>query len=238
MTTEFWDAVNFTHGANPPREDWVKPKRRTAAESERCYGVLRQFVAHMKGQPDVRFVTAKDLLAIYGTPVARPADRKAIAEQLGRRITFQEVQGQMMSPADMLMALLGVEPGVVDGPTAGGTTTYAQPSIPAGAFAKTTADAADFVRRNQRLPNQVYVGAATLSLADFAATLAGAMLMPGTEVQVVHGQIEFERYFGTDPRKDFNWVIHPEGFNGANLLDLGRLQGWTLKPATIAAAKR
>ena len=29
----------------------------------------------------------------------------------------------------------------------------------------------------------------------------------------------------------FNWVIHPEGFDGTPLLDLGRLQGWTLKPA-------
>ena len=65
VTTEFWDAVNFKYGANPAREAWVKPHRRTAAESERCYQVLRRFVQHMKSQADVRFVTAKDLLSIY-----------------------------------------------------------------------------------------------------------------------------------------------------------------------------
>jgi hypothetical protein len=121
---------------------------------------------------------------------------------------------------------------MVDGPTATGTTTYAKPTITAAAFQKSARDAADFVRRFHRLPNQVFVGPDTLSLADFAATLAGSM-DGGDEIKVIHGRLEFEQYFATDGRKSFNWVIHPEGFDGAPLLDLGRLQGWTLKPATL-----
>jgi hypothetical protein len=77
------------------------------------------------------------------------------------------------------------------------------------------------------------IGAETLSLADFAATLAGSILDPGAGVPVVRGRIEFERYFATDPVKPFNWIIHPNGFSGAHLLELGRLQGWTLKPAKL-----
>ena len=119
MTTEFWDAVNFAHGANPPRDAWVKPLRRSREDSERCYGVLRHFVEHMKAQPDVRFVTAKDLAGLYQNPIPRSTDRKAIAELLSSHIVFHEVQGQMLSPADMLLDLLGVEPEIVDGPTAG-----------------------------------------------------------------------------------------------------------------------
>jgi len=64
VTTEFWDAVNFSRGANPDPEKWVKPRRRTAEDSERCYGVLRRFVQHMKAQPGVRFVNARDLLGL------------------------------------------------------------------------------------------------------------------------------------------------------------------------------
>lgn len=45
---------------------------------------------------------------------------------------------------------------------------------------------------------------------------------------------KFEGYFAKDPRKPFDWVIHREGFDGTHLLDLGRLQGWTLKPAVLA----
>lgn len=234
VTTEFWDAVNFAHGANPPRDLWVKPRRRTAEDSERCYGVLRRFVAHMKSQPDVRFVTARDLPGLYENPLPRPADRKAIAEHLSSRVIFQDVQGQMLSPADMLLALLGVEPAIVDGPTAAGATTWSEPAIPAPAFQNATADAVDFVRRAHRLPSEVFIGGQTLSLPDFAATLAGSVVNPAAQVPVIRGQIEFDRYFATDPRRPFNWVIHPPGFSAAPLLDLGRLQGWTLKPARLS----
>jgi hypothetical protein len=234
VTTEFWDAPNFKNGANPEREAWVKPHRRTAEESERCYGVLRHFVQHMKSQPDVRFVTARDLPGVYQNMVPQAVDRKAVALQLRQRIVFAEVQGQTLSPADMVVALLGLEPQVVDGPTASGATSYAKPSIPAPAFERARRDAASFVARTHRLPNVVMIGAQTMSLADFAATLAGSILSPATDVPVIRGRIEFERYFATDPVKPFDWIIHPNGFSGAHLLELGRLQGWTLKPARLA----
>jgi hypothetical protein len=233
VTSEFWDAVNFKHGANPPRESWVRPHRRTAEDSERCFGVLKRFVEHMKTNPSVQFVTATDLLRVYQRPVARVSDRKAAAESLIRGIVFAEVQGQMQSPADMLLVLLDLEPAIVDGPTARGTTTYNRASIPASAFEKTVADVADFIRRNHRLPSDAFIGADALSLPDFAATLAGRVLHPDKEINVRRGNIQFERYFATDPHKPFDWIIHPEGFDGAHLLDLGRLQGWTLKPAVL-----
>ena len=230
VTTEFWDGVNFAHGANPERDSWVKPKRRTADESERCYGVLRRFVQHMKSRPGIRFVTAQDLLGIYGTSTPKAVDRKAAASHLSRHIVFGDVGGETLSPAEMLLALLNVQAQTVDGPTAAGKTSYSKETIPAAAFRKTASDAADFIRRFHRLPNNVFVGAETLSLADFAASLAASVDAPG-DVKVVHGNVEFDRYFASDGRKPFNWVIHPQDFNGAALLDLGRLQGWTLKPA-------
>jgi hypothetical protein len=235
VNTEFWDAVNFKHGANPPREAWVKPPRRTAEDSERCYGVLNRFVAHMKAQPGVQFVTAADLLRIYGSPVPRPVDRKAAAAALARGITFTAVTGQPLSPADLLLAMLELQPQVVDGPTAEGVTTYDKPTIPSAAFSAAVTDAAAFIRRNQRLPNQVFIGASALSLADFTATLARSIVQPESEVRVEKGEVGFVRYFGTDPRKNFDWIIHPENFSGPVLLELGRLQGWTLKPAVLPA---
>lgn len=234
VTTEFWDGVNFAHGANPAQARWVRPHRRTRADSERCYGVLRKFVEHMKRRPGVQFATAGDLPGLYRKAVPTGVDRKKAAAALSEGIAFREIDGQILSPADLLLALLRVEPGIVDGPTAPGATTYAKPSISADAFARVAADAADFVRREQRLPDEVFVGGATLSLADFAATLAASILEPANQIRIVPGKIAFDRYFATDPRKPFNWVIHMDGFSGGPLLDLGRLQGWTLKPAKLA----
>jgi hypothetical protein len=234
VTTEFWDAVNFARGANPPRESWRRPRLRTAEDSERCYGVLRHFVEHMKNRPGVKFVTARDLPGIYEPVLPRPVDAKAIATHLSRRISFGEIGNQMLSPADMVVALLGLQPQVVDGPIGGGASTWTGPTIPATAFRAAVSDAAGFVRRNHRLPAQVFIGAQTLSLADFAATLAGRTGTTGTEIPVVRGRIEFERFFASDPSKPFNWVIHRPDFSGGPLLELARLQGWTLKPARMA----
>jgi hypothetical protein len=232
VAAEFWDAVNFSHGANPERDAWKTPRMRTREDSERCYGVLRRFVQHMKQQPGVRFVTAKDLPALYQDPVPRAIDRRAAAEHLKQQILFADIGGVSLSAADMLLALLEIPLRIVDGPAAAGKTTYTKPAIPAAAFRATASDTADYIRRFGRLPNEVFVGAETLSLADFAATLA-ASDGKAADVPVVHGTTAFEKYFATDGRRSFNWVIHPEGFDGSPLLELGRLQGWTLKPARL-----
>ena len=65
VNAEFWDAVNFSKGANPPRSEWKPPRKRTQEDAERCYRVLRGFVEHMKTNPNVRFVTASDFLRMY-----------------------------------------------------------------------------------------------------------------------------------------------------------------------------
>jgi hypothetical protein len=47
------------------------------------------------------------------------------------------------------------------------------------------------------------------------------------------GNPEFEKYVATDAVKSFDWPIHPAGFRAPELLEMGRLQAWTLKPARL-----
>ena len=238
VNTEFWDAANFAHGANPPREQWKLPKARTNADSERCYKVLNKFVEHMKASPDVHFVTAKDLLKIYQRPIPRRGDRRAFAQHLRSQITFLSLRNETYSPADMLLHLLGIEPQVVDGPTGRSKSTVRAKTVPRSSFQAASIEAAKFIRQNHRLPNEVFIGAEVLSLPDFTATLAAAELTHSDMIPVVQGKVEFEKYFATDAAKSFGWVIHPEGFEAPELLELGRLQGWTLKPALLLSPER
>jgi hypothetical protein len=234
VTTEFWDAVNFAHGAMPAREDWRRPHLRTPHDAQRCFRVLHTFVQHIKQTPGVSFVTAQDLPQIYADAIPPQVDSRVVAKQLRGDITFLERTDSALSPADMLVQLLGLRPRVVDGPTAPGVSTWSPSDvIPAHIFEAAKKDAANFIEYNERLPNQVFLGAETLSLPDFAATLAESVLHPGDPVHVIRGHTAFEKYFSSDPRKSFSWPIHPEGFSAPELLALGRLQGWTLKPAKL-----
>jgi len=73
--------------------------------------------------------------------------------------------------------------------------------------------------------------AAREPLPDFAATVAHDAGEP--TVAVRQGVPAFEKYVATDPRQTFRWTIHPETFEAPELLELGRLQAWTLKPARL-----
>ncbi len=233
VTTEFWDAVNFAHGAMPAREDWKRPQLRTSQDAQRCFHVLHAFVEHMKQSRGVSFVTAQDLPQLYGDPTPPRVDPHGIAEHLRQNITFLDTRAAVLSPADMLVQLLGLQPQVVDGPAAAGSSTWQSDVVPTPLFEAAQKDAANFIEHNRRLPNEVFLGAQTLSLPDFAATLAESVLHPHDPVRVVRGQIAFEKYFSTEPQKSFSWPIHPVGFAAPELLELGRLQGWTLKPARL-----
>ena len=214
VTTEFWDGVNFSKGANPERNAWGKPRRRTEAESERTYGVLRRFVQHMKQRPGVRFVTAQDLLGIYEGPVAGRVDKSAAAAQLNRGIVF----GEAGSPAEMLMALLDVAPQVVDGPVARGQDDVRQADdsrrcIPHGVAGCRSLHHARF----QRLPNEVFIGS-TLdpsSLDGFSRRRSTEQLResPGTCPVSATARTGVQTvYFATDGKRSYKLGHSPRGF--------------------------
>ena len=231
ITSKFWDAVNFIHGANPERSDWRLPPLRTPEDIEKRYGILSQYVEHAK-KMGVQFITARELPQLYKSGYAGGADRAKLAAHLAARQTFVTIDGVSYSAADALLALLGMEWRYVDGPSESGRTTYSGSGIPRSAFDHAKTDAVSFIRATRRLPAEVWVGSQTLVLADFAATLAGDD-GSSASIPVRKGNPEMEKYVATDPARPFNWIIHPEGFEAAHLLDLARLQAWTLKPAVL-----
>jgi hypothetical protein len=232
VTTEFWDAVNFANGANPERSGWKRPPRRTEADSERCYRVLRDYVAHARSVAGVRFVTARELLQVYRSGAAPRVARRTVAAHMAARQTWLGTPQGTLSAADMLQVLLGMEPDTVDGPATRIASTYRGARIPRAAFERAKADAVSFIRANQRLPAEVWIGSEKLSPGDFAATLAAD---DGTapEVPVRRANLAFEKYVSNEPRRSYDWIIHPQGFEAPELLELARLQGWTLKPAQL-----
>jgi len=232
VTTKFWDAMNFADGAGPERADWKRPPRRTEAESERCYRILRDYAAHIKSVPGVRFVTARDLLQVFASPVPPRIERADVARHMAARQTWLRTEQGTLSAADMLLLLLGMEPQTVDGPATRIATSYRAKTIARAPFERAKADTVSFIRSNQRLPAEVWFGSEKLSLGDFTATLAaddGA----APEVPVRAANLEFEKHFSNRPREAYNWLIHPKTFSAPELLELARLQGWTLKPAWL-----
>ena len=232
VATEFWDGVNFSHGRNPEPADWKMPHARTAGDAERCFGVLRDYVAHIKQRPGVRFAVARDLPQIYGSPEPPRVDAAAVKKHLREGITFLETPAGALSAGEMLEILLGMEPRFVEGPPVRRTSTWHGATVPRPAFERARRDTAAYIRARGAVPPVIWLGTEYLSPADFIATLAGED-PSASEVEVRKGALAFEKYFADDARAAFRWPIHPDGFNPVALMELARLQGWTLKPARL-----
>jgi hypothetical protein len=94
------------------------------------------------------------------------------------------------------------------------------------------------------VPARVFIGANPVSPADFLVALAAASdhhRQHGRFPQVegvdpgVHPEVLPARRVAPDTPDLFGgWIIHREGFRAPKLMNLARLQAWTLKPAIRA----
>jgi hypothetical protein len=98
-------------------------------------------------------------------------------------------------------------------------------------------DTSAYCHRLRRIPSEVWVGAESLSPADYLATLAGAIEetiargKPPATVERLSGRFASDKYVAEDSPALWDWIIFPERFHAPHLMALARLQAWTLKPA-------
>jgi hypothetical protein len=107
------------------------------------------------------------------------------------------------------------------------------------AFRDAVLDTRNYLRTHGRLAARVYIGADAVPPADFLVSLATAFqhhakhgIWP-TEVNLAREvNLLPTRHIARDTPTLFGgWVIHKPGFRAPRILEVARLQAWTLKPA-------
>lgn len=260
---EFWDAVNFSRGRNPPREDWKTPPQRPTEQTETAFHRFADYVDYLRAFPNVRFVTASDLPAIYPDLIRREGATESDVTELTRRVLAgatnaldcQVLGTRTFSVADQFELLTLAVGDLIDGqpskfprvamglqgPDNPPPTSWNQPHLGWPAFRAAALDARAFIRSHQRVPARVFIGAAACPPADFLVALASVHnhfqrygTLPLEEGVMLGARVEVlpARHVANDTPDLFGgWVIHPEGFRAPKLLEVARLQAWTLKPA-------
>ena len=261
---EFWDAVNFRRGANPPRERWHAPPQRPPEETEAAFKRFGQYVDHIRAIPGVRWVTASDLPALYPDLTRSEGAPENVCDEIARRITdggaagvdFLRLGPGAFSVADQFEVLVlamddfiaGRKPGFPL-KTSGLLGPEASPPPPLAGLRKldwfalrdAARDVSGFIRTQHRIPARVFVGAEAVAPADFLEALARAYTVCRTR----HGlpvseqfplgrntPILAEKHVAEETPDLFGgWIIHKEGLRVTKLMELARLQAWSLKPA-------
>lgn len=258
---QFWDGVNFSRGANPPREQWKAPPQRTPEETEAAFKRFGEYLDHIRSTPGIGFVTATDLPALYPDAVrnsgAGEADLKAISttvlQSKNPGVDFLVVNGKAFSVADQFALLTA---GVSDlishnkphfplsaenllGPDNPPPASQINSSIPWLAFRDATRDVRTFLESQKRIPARVFIGPDAVAPADFLHGLAFAFdhhqkngSFPETVPLANNLELLPARHIAKDTPGLFGgWTIHRAGFRAPKILEVARLQAWTLKPA-------
>ncbi|HWW02282.1 MAG TPA: hypothetical protein VNZ64_21450 [Candidatus Acidoferrum sp.] len=109
------------------------------------------------------------------------------------------------------------------------------------AFRDATRDVLNFIQTEHRVPSRVFIGADTVAPVDFLVALASTYdyynkngKLPLAEGVRLGARLELlpARHIAEDTPGLFGgWIIHREGFRAPKILEVARLQAWTLKPA-------
>jgi hypothetical protein len=248
---KFWDSI-FMDGANPPREAWTPPPQKTAQETRQAFENVEAWIRYIKSFPDVRFVTASEAANRVWADLAHGREFSAaelgdIARAVGDDAAFQ-VRGDLsLAPSEVFLLLNSLVVRRGKGPVTLATTPLGPTTAvtPLGTpittdwsqFSRTAADVDGFLRRQGRLPPTVWLGSAGIPPEAYLAALARVAidLLDGKEP----GQIEIRpaRFSNgaraaEDSPKIWGWLF-PKGFHAPALMELARLQAWTIKPAIL-----
>jgi peptidoglycan/xylan/chitin deacetylase (PgdA/CDA1 family) len=258
---EFWDAANFAHGANPPREEWKAPAMKSQAEIEKHFKYLQDLVTYLKSFPNVRFVTASEALKVYADAAQKrtfSAEELAdIARQVGRDFSFQARDGYNLSASEQMELLNKIVEAkirknnsasiILDGTPYGPSSRFPAMNqnieVPWSQFSRTVLDVGGFMRMNGQIPTAVWFGSTAVPPESYFVALAGvtATLLakgaPPESVVVGPAHLAAEKFVADDSPKIWGWVIFPVGFHAPNLMSLAKLQAWTLKPAMLKRQK-
>ena len=249
--SQFWD-LNFARGANPPREQWqIFPVRPTDSQ-ERAFRYLQDLVRFMKSFPGVQFITGPRATRLYADGARgrsfSASEIAEIARNVREEVDFQDRGAYTLSPAEIMTVIAGrlASPSgaqtsvplsfTVYGPSLASPALAESVEVSGPQFEHSVLDVHAFLQRNHQVPNAVWLGSKAVPPEAFLVAMAKVLGNKGSgaapeKITIAPARLAAETYVARDSEQVWSWPIFPEGFHSEHLMELARLQAWTLKPA-------
>lgn len=252
---EFGDVLNLRDGSETPPERWQQPPLRSDAAYGTALKNLAVLAEYVAVHPRLQVATVGTLAKELGRSAER-IDLDSLRDYAAAARASQDIQTDdpRLSPAQavgvLARAILAFADGAqpksfpcphIDGPVAMPVQDEAQSTVPWGTFRTACAWVSQFMERTGHLPAQVELNGVNVGIGSFyraacesfdvlarGQVLSQVTLPPGLQVPAIAEPIARRTERGYR-----GWVIHKPDLDTTNLLELTRLQTWTLKPATF-----
>jgi hypothetical protein len=249
---QFWDGVNFARGANPPRSEWKLPPLKSDEEQEQAFHAFETYLDHIVNHSGVRLVTAREIPSlypdrVYSQPLMR-SDVRTIAKTFQKRLSYVGLDGRIVSAAEGLLALSHFVSKIYKDPQskeialefAYGPASTPQRFVTEGTFRwnaiqQAAKELLDTVHATKQLPSIIWVAGEPMRPEDFAVTLASLVAAErySGNIPMHQGELEAKQYVADNSPRLWGWVIFPKGFDAPHMMEIAKLQAWTIKPATL-----
>ena len=235
------------------------------AQRERAFQYLEGLISYAKSFPGVRFVTASEAYVICRDKAQGRAfsaqELAQVASQVKPAITFQVSADYSLSASEIFYLLNSLVSRYVSNGAIGEVTLAGTPygpasrayglTMPADAtkigwsqFSRTSIDVSEFLTRRRSIPNAVWFGSTAvtpeaylLALANVAHDLASGARPPDA-VTILPAELSAAQWVAKNSPSIWDWPIFPPGFHSDHLMELARLQAWTIKPAILEGPLR
>ncbi len=207
--------------------------------AERVFTVteLAELLTFPTGAIEHRFVDAETTLA--------PSEIFALVVEALLQIVMVMAEQGSEAPLDLEQMYVAVEQDTPLGPVRR-QASQIDPTTPLATemFLESAVDARQYLQHHDRMPDCVWLGCRPMSPADFLLTAADLLrkiatasrsrpVSLPTTIAVKTGKLASERHVGEDV---WNWAIFEKDFDAPAILELARLQTWTLKPALLSSS--
>jgi len=228
---EFWDALNFAKGANPPRNQWKRPLLKSPQQIERDFGYLEGLVTYIKSLPRAQFITASQALEVMPDLAQghefSTAELLEIARGITPEVSFQ-IQGNYALTASEEFELLNTfvthvirhatpSPfrlrGTPYGPGLASSGLVNQIEVPWNQFSRTVLDVDNFLSKNGQIPNVVWLGSTPVPPESYLVALAETTRTlltkrsPPDSVSIPPASLAAAHYVANDSKKLWEWPI-------------------------------
>jgi hypothetical protein len=249
---QFWDGVNFAHGTNPPRSEWKLPPLKSPEEQEQAFHAFETYLDHIVNHPKVRLVTAREIPSlypdrVYSHPLTR-TDIQTVAKAFQKQLSYVPLEGKIVSAEEGLLALAHFVAGIDNdhqpeevtldfayGPASAPQRFVKKGMLRWDAIQQAAREVLDIVHATKQLPSLIWVAGEPMRPEDFAMTLASMVAAErySGEIPIQQGELKAKQYVADDSPRLWGWVIFPKGFKAPRMMEIAKLQAWTIKPAVL-----
>jgi hypothetical protein len=251
---QFWD-FNYYKGANPGPDEWKTPELRPLESMETAQKNFRRLILYLKSRNDIELTTFRDL-------AERFSFRKDIISQdelgkLADRVLKERkvIIDEFFSAAEVLSALtesldhyrtakeLPLQVDIIRpfGPLEMPPITPEFEHIPGGGVLELAAAAHAYIRETNHLPSSLTYEGKKIGCGSLLALFSEMFLkIQASGLPDQFSTLAMEAYPSLNEENIISsvaackdWPVHREDLDMSQLIEMTKLQLWTLKPALL-----